>query len=70
MAGDTFYLLAYDGVVVFKRDSTNKVIGIKIEAQAVLLDGDKQSDKSSGTKSFIRKDDLVLTDKFYFKIHG
>ena len=70
MATDTFYLVAYDGVVIFKRDNTNKVIGIKIEAQAVLLDGDKQADKSSGTKTLFKKDDLVLTDKFYFKILG
>ena len=70
IANDSFYLVAYDGVVVFIRDSTKtKVSGIKIEAQSVLLEGEKQADKSSGAKLFYKKEELVFINKNRIKKH-
>jgi len=44
---DTFSMASYDGTVYFKRDSTNKISGIKVEVEDVLIDGNKQVDSSA-----------------------
>jgi hypothetical protein len=44
---DTFSLLNYDGTVYFKRDSTNKISGVKVEVEDVLVEGNKQADNSA-----------------------
>ncbi len=67
IANDTFYLVAYNGIVVFRRDSLHHVNGIKIEAQSVLLEGDKQEEKSSGSKFYYIREDLSFINEQLFK---
>lgn len=43
LARDTFALVSYDGMAYFKRDSSGKVTGIKVEAGDVLLEGTKDT---------------------------
>ncbi len=67
MANDTFYLVAYNGIVVFRRDSLHNINGIKIDAQSVLLEGDKQEEKSSGSKFYYNREDLSFINEQLFK---
>jgi hypothetical protein len=46
-ARDTFSLASYDGTVYFKRDSTNKITGIKVDVEDVLIEGNKQADSTA-----------------------
>jgi hypothetical protein len=39
---DTFSLPAYNGMIYFTRDANNKVNGLRVEAQDVILEGKKE----------------------------
>lgn len=43
---DTFALAGYDGTAYFKRDSTGKIAGIKVQVQDLLVEGAKEADSS------------------------
>jgi hypothetical protein len=41
--GDTFNIVNFNGIAVFKRNETKKVIGVHIDASGYVLDGVKDS---------------------------
>ena len=61
---DTFYLAAYDALVIFKRDGNNVVTGVGINVQGMELIG-----KKSATPSALKQDfyfeDQIWADKLY-----
>ena len=61
---DTFYLAAYDALVIFKRDGNSVVEGVGINVQGMELIG-----KNSATPSALKQDfyfeDQIWADKLY-----
>ena len=61
---DTFYLAAYDALVIFKRDGNSVVEGVGINVQGMELIG-----KKSATPSALKQDfyfeDQIWADKLY-----
>lgn len=45
--GDTFNIVAFNGIAVFKRNDAKKVIGVHIDAGGYVLDGVKDSTTAS-----------------------
>ena len=41
--GDTFTIVSFSGTAVFKRNESNKITGVHIEAGGYVLDGTKES---------------------------
>lgn len=48
--GDTFNIVNFNGIAVFKRNDIRKVIGVHIDASGYVLDGVKDSLAVSGNK--------------------
>ena len=40
--GDTFNIVSFNGIAVFKRDDTKKITGVHIDASGYVLDGVKE----------------------------
>jgi len=58
---DTFTIVEFSGVAVFKRGEDKKVNGVHIEAQGYVLDGQKQSSGAWSFTYYLRPDrDLVV----------
>jgi len=41
--GDTFSIISFNGIAVFKRNEGNKVVGVHIDASGYVLDGVKET---------------------------
>ena len=61
---DTFYLAAYDALVIFKRDGNNVVTGVGINVQGMELIGTK-AEASSALKQDFYFEDQIWADKLY-----
>jgi len=61
---DTFYLAAYDALVIFKRGGNNVVEGVGINVQGMELSG-KKSAASSALKQDFYFEDQIWADKLY-----
>jgi hypothetical protein len=61
---DTFYLAAYDALVIFKRDGNNVVTGVGINVQGMELIGTK-AEASSAFKQDFYFEDQIWADKLY-----
>jgi hypothetical protein len=61
---DTFYLAAYDALVIFKRDGNSVVEGVGINVQGMELIG-KKTDASSALKQDFYFEDQIWADKLY-----
>jgi len=61
---DTFYLAAYDALVIFKRDGNNVVTGVGINVQGNELIGTKAA-ASSALKQDFYFEDQIWADKLY-----
>ena len=61
---DTFYLAAYDALVIFKRDGNNIVTGVGINVQGMELIGTKAA-ASSALKQDFYFEDQIWADKLY-----
>ena len=61
---DTFYLAAYDALVLFKRDGNNVVTGVGINVQGMELIGTKAA-ASSALKQDFYFEDQIWADKLY-----
>ena len=61
---DTFYLAAYDALVIFKRDANSVVEGVGINVQGMELIG-KKSAASSAIKQDFYFEDQIWADKLY-----
>jgi len=61
---DTFYLAAYDALVIFKRDGNNVVTGVGINVQGMELIGTKAA-ASSALKQDFYFEDQIWVDKLY-----
>jgi hypothetical protein len=61
---DTFYLAAYDALVIFKRDGNNVVTGVGINVQGMELIGTK-TEASSALKQDFYFEDQIWADKLY-----
>ena len=61
---DTFYLAAYDALVIFKRGGNNVVEGVGINVQGMELIG-KKSAASSALKQDFYFEDQIWADKLY-----
>jgi hypothetical protein len=61
---DTFYLAAYDALVIFKRDGNNVVTGVGINVQGMELIGTKAA-ASSALKQDFYFEDQIWADKLY-----
>ena len=61
---DTFYLAAYDALVLFKRDGNNVVTGVGIIVQEMELIGTKAA-ASSALKQDFYFEDQIWADKLY-----
>lgn len=61
---DTFYLAAYEAIVIFKRDGNNLVEAIGINVQGVELIG-KKAAASSALKQDFYFEDQIWANKLY-----
>ena len=61
---DTFYLAAYDALVIFKRDGNNVVTGVGINVQGMELIGTKAA-ASSALKQDFYFEDQIWANKLY-----
>ena len=61
---DTFYLAAYDALVIFKRDANSVVEGVGINVQGMELIG-KKAAASSALKQDFYFEDKLWADKLY-----
>lgn len=61
---DTFYLAAYEAIVIFKRDGNNLVEAIGINVQGMELIG-KKAAASSALKQDFYFEDQIWADKLY-----
>ena len=61
---DTFYLAAYDALVIFKRDGNNVVTGVGINVQGMELIGTKAA-ASIALKQDFYFEDQIWADKLY-----
>ncbi len=61
---DTFYLAAYDALVIFKRDGNNVVTGVGINVQGAELIGTKAA-ASSALKQDFYFEDQIWANKLY-----
>lgn len=61
---DTFYLAAYDALVIFKRDGNSVVEGVGINVQGMELIG-KKAAASSAIKQDFYFEDQIWADKLY-----
>jgi len=43
MKGDTFNVVSFSGICVFKRNETKKVTGVHVDASGYILDGEKEA---------------------------
>jgi hypothetical protein len=62
---DTFYLAAYDALVIFKRDGNSVVEGVGINVQGMELIG-KKAAPSVAIKQTIYFEDQTWANKLYF----
>ncbi len=42
MKGDTFNVVSFSGICVFKRDDAKKITGVHVDASGYILDGEKE----------------------------
>ena len=61
---DTFYLAAYDALVIFKRDGNSVVEGVGINVQGMELIGKKSATPSAFKQDFYFEDQ-IWADKLY-----
>jgi len=54
VVSDTFIVVSFEGVAVFKRDASRKIIGITIDARGYLLEGTK-----TDVSAFVQRRRLV-----------
>ena len=59
--GDTFNVVSFSGIAVFKRDETKKITGVHVDAGGYVLDGDKEEVKFAGYTS---AGDLINTKRY------
>ena len=43
MKGDTFNVVSFNGICVFKRNESKKVTGVHVDASGYILDGEKET---------------------------
>ena len=41
--GDTFNVVSFNGICIFKRDDTKKINGVHVDASGYILDGEKHA---------------------------
>ena len=58
---DSFQIIEFNGIAVFKRGDDKKVNGVHIEAQGYVLDGKKESIGGSWVFTFYSKPDSELS---------
>jgi len=49
---DTFFIVEFNGIAIFKRDSADKVNAVHIEAGGYVLEGKKQEKESGGVAAY------------------
>jgi hypothetical protein len=57
---DTFTIVEFSGVAIFKRGEDKKVNAVHIEAQGYVLDGQKQSGGAWSFTYYLRNRDLLV----------
>ena len=60
---DTFTIVEFSGIAVFKRGEDKKVNGVHIEAQGYVLDGQKQSSGAWSFTYYLRPNRELLVKK-------
>lgn len=60
---DTFFIVEFNGIAIFKRDSTNKVNAVHIEAGGYILDGKKQENNGSIARRVLLNKSFALLRK-------
>jgi len=60
---DTFTIVEFSGLAIFKRGEDKKVNGVHIEAQGYVLDGQKQSGGAWSFTYYLRPDRELLVKK-------
>ena len=62
MKGDTFNIVSFNGIAVFKRDDAKKITGVHVDASGYILEGEKEGAKlvSAGLAS-----EAVLLNKSF-----
>jgi hypothetical protein len=60
---DSFSIIEFNGVAVFKRGDDKKVNAVHIEAQGYVLDGQKQSNGSWAFTYYIRSKEFITGKK-------
>jgi len=45
MKGDTFNIVSFSGICVFKRNDTKKIIGVHVDASGYVMEGEKADTK-------------------------
>ena len=61
---DTFTIVEFSGMAVFKRGEDKKVNAVHIEAQGYVLDGQKQSSGASSFTYYLRPNRDLLVKKW------
>ncbi|HTL08269.1 MAG TPA: hypothetical protein VL307_08445 [Chitinophagaceae bacterium] len=59
--GDTFNIVSFNGIAVFKRDEARKIAGVHIDASGYVLEGEKEAARLA----MLRLTDAIVTDKIY-----
>jgi hypothetical protein len=62
MKGDTFNVVSFSGIAVFKRDETRKITGVHVDASGYVMDGEKETDKLTGY--FSTEEALIKTKQY------
>ncbi|MFT3932998.1 MAG: hypothetical protein QM726_05220 [Chitinophagaceae bacterium] len=57
--GDTFNVVAFNGIAVFKRDENKKVIGVHVDASGYVLDGEKEAAKLNSYDAIMEEEKLL-----------
>jgi len=72
MKGDTFNVVSFNGICIFKRDDAKKVSGVHVDASGYILDGEKETprlaDYSSATPGNTAKQHQLLHELLLCRI--
>ena len=64
---DSFSIVAFSGTAVFKRDESNKVKGVHIEAAGYIMDGTKQEGNAWSFRVFQKPSGVMTKEKNKYK---
>ena len=63
MKGDTFNIVSFNGIAVFKRNDAKKIIGVHVDASGYVMDGEKQNTPNindyTGEKMILQGNELT-----------